>query len=956
MKALALKGSRTRVSSPKNRAKSSVNQQVKAGISAVRDFLAGRSAEAKAAATEDRATREVVAAELLAAMSGRGAQASGENAADASPSDTLEIPRFNSEAAEGAAHGDAKQTSESNAEATPPSRVTKVSGEQANSENDEEQKRARELFLDHGYFDEAVENLRPANSPADRAAAARALGVFGSQRGIPHLIAATFDDDLEVRTAAEEALSRISNPTVAGVPVDAVSKNEIASKKIPEVSPIQSATADAQSSATSVAPDVVGDVAPDVAQVGRARSKIVEVVSPATTSVVETKTPVETDAVLNSSPDPAATSATGIGEEEQLLLEEHRIREEAEALSLQLLETTAARKKAEQEVQLRTEREVKLRNEAAAQRSKEERLRKRADGEAERRRVQEQEAVAAELEARIQAESEAQRLVDEEISLRLKTTGLRQTGEELARQRLDKENARREAAEAARQAEATSARNAAKSLHDAELDQLHSEEDGLRRTTEELALRRAEVEVAREKADVEAGRLVEAQARMRTAEEARARAEAERSQLEIEINQKVETQLRLLEETRRRGQEEQERLQEETHRQAEEEQRRLSELETMKATAEEESRQRTEKERQILSQVDSLRIADAETRKRITDAEVRRRAAEDAYRLLAEKVQRVEAEAHARAKEEEQIMAKLETERRTVAGEAQSRAAQEKRIREEIELFRRLEDQERPRIEEATLQRAAAEARLQERRDRLKAEEDARASAEEQLNAVDRHRDSSTEQPRTSGEREKVNETFASATLRAADEVPGASAALPSAFVGAANAEDEAFTGDEVAVSSMTPAIVTYLNSVDPYKRAAAVAELARSRPEDAFSLIVNCFDDHSPHVRNAAARALRKLEPARTVDLFNRALEEASPDRRRNIGSAIAASGVATEAINNLVSESREDTYNALSLLFVMAKTGEVAPLEQALEEHPDDEIGKAVTKLLTLSGHGKQ
>ena len=136
-------------------------------------------------------------------------------------------------------------------------------------------------------------------------------------------------------------------------------------------------------------------------------------------------------------------------------------------------------------------------------------------------------------------------------------------------------------------------------------------------------------------------------------------------------------------------------------------------------------------------------------------------------------------------------------------------------------------------------------------------------------------------------------------------------------------------------------------------KRAAAVAELARSGSPDAFSRIVVCFDDHSSHVRNAAARALRKLEPDRTVDLFNRALEEASADRRRNIGAAIAASGLATDAINNLASESREDTYNALSILFVMAKTGEVAPLLQAVEEHGDDEIGKAVSKLLTLSGH---
>ena len=102
---------------------------------------------------------------------------------------------------------------------------------------------------------------------------------------------------------------------------------------------------------------------------------------------------------------------------------------------------------------------------------------------------------------------------------------------------------------------------------------------------------------------------------------------------------------------------------------------------------------------------------------------------------MAEKVQRIEAEAHARAKEEERILARLESERRTVAIEAQSRAEQEKRIKEEIEMFRRLEEQERPRIEEATLQLAAAEARLQERQERLRADEEARRLAEEKLNA-----------------------------------------------------------------------------------------------------------------------------------------------------------------------------------------------------------------------------
>ena len=281
----------------------------------------------------------------------------------------------------------------------------------------------------------------------------------------------------------------------------------------------------------------------------------------------------------------------------------------------------------------------------------------------------------------------------------------------------------------------------------------------------------------------------------------------------------------------------------------------------------------------------------------------------------------------------------LETERRNAAIEAQSRAEQEKRIREEIEMFRRLEDEERPRVEAATLQLAQAEARLQERKDRLREGAEARALAEEELISVGASQAGLAEEP---GVAENANQE--------PDRKPSDDTGRP------ADVSDAGATDEASMIPAVMPAIATYLNSVDPYKRAAAVSELARSGSPDAFSRITACFDDHSPHVRNAAARALRKLEPDRTVDTFNRALEDASADRRRNIGAAIAASGLATEAINKLASESQEDTYSALSILFVMAKTGEVEPLVRALEEHRDDEIGKAVSKLLTLSGHGKQ
>jgi hypothetical protein len=84
----------------------------------------------------------------------------------------------------------------------------------------------------------------------------------------------------------------------------------------------------------------------------------------------------------------------------------------------------------------------------------------------------------------------------------------------------------------------------------------------------------------------------------------------------------------------------------------------------------------------------------------------------------------------------------------------------------------------------------------------------------------------------------------------------------------------------------------------------------------------------------------------------FTRALRDAPADRRVRIGAAIAASGLADQAISNLTGASRDKTYDAFSLLFLMSKSGELNPLMRAIEEHPSTEVRVAVVKLLALSG----
>jgi HEAT repeat protein len=139
--------------------------------------------------------------------------------------------------------------------------------------------------------------------------------------------------------------------------------------------------------------------------------------------------------------------------------------------------------------------------------------------------------------------------------------------------------------------------------------------------------------------------------------------------------------------------------------------------------------------------------------------------------------------------------------------------------------------------------------------------------------------------------------------------------------------------------------------STDPRQRAAAVELMARSQGESAFPEICEAFDDSAVEVRNAAARALYGLNQDRASS-FTRALREGSFERRRRIGSALATSGLAAEAIESLVGEGRDKTYDAFSLLFLMSKAGEVQPLVRAVEEHLDQEVRLAVVRLLALSG----
>lgn len=79
--------------------------------------------------------------------------------------------------------------------------------------------------------------------------------------------------------------------------------------------------------------------------------------------------------------------------------------------------------------------------------------------------------------------------------------------------------------------------------------------------------------------------------------------------------------------------------------------------------------------------------------------------------------------------------------------------------------------------------------------------------------------------------------------------------------------------------------------------------------------------------------------------------LDESSAHRRREIAAELADSPIIRDAINDLDGGAHDKIYLAFSLLFLIAKTGEIQPLLQAIEDHPSLEVRIEVIKLLTLT-----
>ncbi len=134
--------------------------------------------------------------------------------------------------------------------------------------------------------------------------------------------------------------------------------------------------------------------------------------------------------------------------------------------------------------------------------------------------------------------------------------------------------------------------------------------------------------------------------------------------------------------------------------------------------------------------------------------------------------------------------------------------------------------------------------------------------------------------------------------------------------------------------------------------KVAAMSDLATVGEDNSLEVITKSLEDPAANVRSAAVRALYRVNPGFAASFFNQALREGPLDRRRRIGAALADSGLVGEAIQQLKSDGSQNLYGTLSLLFLVAKAGEVQLLMGLLESHPGLELRLALIELLGLSG----
>jgi HEAT repeat protein len=142
---------------------------------------------------------------------------------------------------------------------------------------------------------------------------------------------------------------------------------------------------------------------------------------------------------------------------------------------------------------------------------------------------------------------------------------------------------------------------------------------------------------------------------------------------------------------------------------------------------------------------------------------------------------------------------------------------------------------------------------------------------------------------------------------------------------------------------------LTVLAASDPESavRSAAVASLSEIEHESVFAPVLMAFADEAREVRAAAARSLSRMNFDRSEG-YVRLIETADAETLSKVACACIKAGMVGQAIDRMISEDRRLAYEAFSLLSLLAKAGEIEPLLEAVNNHPETGVRLALIRLL--------
>jgi HEAT repeat protein len=129
------------------------------------------------------------------------------------------------------------------------------------------------------------------------------------------------------------------------------------------------------------------------------------------------------------------------------------------------------------------------------------------------------------------------------------------------------------------------------------------------------------------------------------------------------------------------------------------------------------------------------------------------------------------------------------------------------------------------------------------------------------------------------------------------------------------------------------------------------VTSLSEIEHESVFAPIIIAFGDDAREVRAAAARALSRMNFDRGEG-YVRLIETADAETLRKVAQACIKAGMVGQAIDRIISEDRRLAYEAFSLLSLLAKSGEIEPLVDAICEHGEVNVRLALVRLLGTTG----